>query len=118
MGTRYHIPNAEQIGERHLPEAQTVSKERSSKVTDILQDQAELYSEFVGTLSQSELTDTFSKLYLNNDKNSLQSHEPGTAEKTETRAPSEMEERNKTSFEPKKITDFNLFNPSFQQNPR
>ena len=35
----------------HLPEALTVSKERSSKITDTLENQPELYSEFVGTLS-------------------------------------------------------------------
>ena len=107
----------DQDSSSHLPEALTISKERSSKITDTLENQVELYREFVGTLSQPELTDAFSKLYLNNDENSLQSRESGTAEKTETQAPSEREERNKTSFKPKKITDFNPFNPSFHQNP-
>ena len=88
----------DQESSSHLPEALTVCKERSSKIIDTLENQAELYSEFVGTLSQSELTDAFSKLYLNNDENSLQSHESGTAEKTEIQAPSKKKEKKQNAL--------------------
>ena len=43
----------------HLPEVLTISKERIPKITDTLENQSELYSEFVGTLSQPEPTDAF-----------------------------------------------------------
>ena len=81
--------------------------------SDIDQGLGEFYqNSTAGTLNQPELTEAFSKLYLNNHGSSLQ--ENGTITKNRAEV---SNEREKTYSKPNSTLELNPFTPSFQQNP-